>query len=434
MEKARYEVGRTRRQYDLVDPANRLVAGELEARWNQAMEHVAELERQCVQWDNQTPGLTGEERTGLLDMGHDLPALWHHPTASDTLKKRVLRTVVEEIVIRDDEARRNHLLVMHWKGGVHTELQVPRAPAGRKTRDCEAPVLNLIEELSKVCSDQAIAAILNRLGYQTGGGLTWRIHSVYSARYYHRLKNHRKDGRDFPAREHDRRASVNMAVGRFFNCEFFDSEDVLGEKGNGVERLVLGGVGEVAFQCQVAEVGGDGRGDRSLRSLFETLQTEAGEAGHPMDVGLFGGVGKTGQSHGTAQGIDNAGDFSVGFGQRSGRLRRKGRDYGANLDGLTAKRAVIGLPGTAPGRQALPVIGGCPREGENRMGRDAHTDWTRAEECAAGCRTQPAGRRRSPRNCQSKRWLERPRASKKALVAWAERLPRALVQSSAHWT
>jgi hypothetical protein len=80
------------------------------------------------------------------------------------------------------------------------------------------------------------------------------------------------------------------------------------------------------------------------------------------------------------------------------------------------------------------VIGGCPREGENRMGRDAHTDWTRAEECAAGCRTQPAGRRRSPRNCQSKRWLERPRASKKALVAWAERLPRALVQSSAHWT
>jgi hypothetical protein len=194
LEKARYEVGRTRRQYDLVDPANRLVAGELEARWNQAMEHVAELERQCVQWDNQTPELTGEERTGLLDMGHDLPALWHHPTASDTLKKRVLRTVVEEIVIRDDEARCNHLLVMHWKGGVHTELQVPRALTGKKTRDCEAPVLNLIEELSKVCSDQAIAAILNRLGYQTGGGLTWRIHSVYSARYYHRLKNHRNTG------------------------------------------------------------------------------------------------------------------------------------------------------------------------------------------------------------------------------------------------
>jgi hypothetical protein len=47
------------------------------------------------------------------------------------------------------------------------------------------------------------------------------------------------------------------------------------------------------------------------------------------------------------------------------------------------------------------VIGGGPLEGENRMGRDAHTDWTRAEECAVGCHTQPAGRRRSPRNCQS---------------------------------
>lgn len=194
LEKARYEVDRTRRQYDMVDPANRLVAGELETRWNRAMEYVTELERQIARQDDQTPQLTEEERWRLLDLGRDLRGLWDDPKASDVLKKRVLRTVVEEIVIRDDEARLNHTLAIHWKGGVHTELTVARAQTGRKANDCEKTVLSLIEELSKVCSDQATAAILNRLGYKTGGGMAWRVHSVHTARSYHRLTNHRQTG------------------------------------------------------------------------------------------------------------------------------------------------------------------------------------------------------------------------------------------------
>jgi len=51
----------------------------------------------------------------------------------------------------------------------------------------------MIEELSKVCSDQSIAATLNRLGFKTGGGKTWRLHSVHNARYHHRLKNYRPE-------------------------------------------------------------------------------------------------------------------------------------------------------------------------------------------------------------------------------------------------
>jgi hypothetical protein len=194
LEKARYEVDRSRRQYDMVDPANRLVAGELESRWNTAMQHVAELELQCSQWDDQRPELSKEEQAQLLELGRDLPTLWNHPSASSQLKKRILRTVLEEVVIGDDDQRLNHLLVLHWKGGVHSELQVPRNTTGKKAKDSEKSALELIEELSKVCSDQSIAAILNRLGYQTGGGKTWRFHSVQSARSYHRLTNHRNTG------------------------------------------------------------------------------------------------------------------------------------------------------------------------------------------------------------------------------------------------
>ena len=191
MEKACFEVDRARRQYELVDPANRLVASELESRWNCEMEKQAELQRQLNATTNQRQSLTEREQQRLLELGHDLKQLWEHDSATAALKKRVLRTVLEEIVIRDDTERKNHMLVLHWKGGVHTELSVVRNKPGKRTTNTSPTALELIEELSKVCSDQAIAATLNRLGYKTGAGKTWRVHSVYNARYHHKLKNYR---------------------------------------------------------------------------------------------------------------------------------------------------------------------------------------------------------------------------------------------------
>lgn len=212
LEKARYEADRLRRQYDLVDPANRLVAGELEARWNAALERVSDLEEQGLRWEEHRTVLGDRERARLLDLGRDLRSLWDAPAASLELKKRVLRTVVEEIVISDDDRRRNHLLVLHWKGGAHTRLHVPRNTKGKKVGDTGKTALELIEELSKVCGDQAIAATLNRLGFRTGGGKTWRTHSVHTARSYHRLTNHRLSGRWLTVEQAARESAVSETV------------------------------------------------------------------------------------------------------------------------------------------------------------------------------------------------------------------------------
>lgn len=192
LEKARYEVDRHRRQYDQVDPANRLVAGELESRWNASLERVAEIEHQLTTLPQQQE-LSESQRRSLLALGADLRVVWEHESAGPELKKQILRTVLEEIMIGDDTDRTNHQLVLHWKGGVHTELSVKRNKPGKKYSETSVTALELIEELSKVTSDQAIAATLNRLGYKTGGGKTWRLHSVHNARYNHRLTNHRKE-------------------------------------------------------------------------------------------------------------------------------------------------------------------------------------------------------------------------------------------------
>jgi len=190
LEQARFKVDRARRQYDLVDPANRLVASELEARWNSAMEHVSTIERQLRNHTQERIDLSDEQQVRLLELGRDLQSLWNASSATDDLKKRILRSVLVEIVIGDDQQRENHQLVLHWKGGTHTELSVPRNKRGKKFSVTSKTALELIEELSKVCSDQTIASTLNRLGIKTGAGKTWRVHSVHCARHNNRLTNH----------------------------------------------------------------------------------------------------------------------------------------------------------------------------------------------------------------------------------------------------
>ena len=125
LEKARYEADRARRQFDAVEPENRLVAMELEARWNEALRHVAELESRLVEV-GAPRGVSVEEQRRLLELGADLQSLWNHPEASIVLKKRILRTVLEEVVLDVLDEPRELLLRLHWVGGVHTELRVPR--------------------------------------------------------------------------------------------------------------------------------------------------------------------------------------------------------------------------------------------------------------------------------------------------------------------
>ncbi len=212
LEKARYEARRAQRQYDAVDPDNRLVAGELELRWNDALSTVSRIEEELALLDTSCSDLTPEQKQRLLQLGNDLPELWQHPSASNELKKRILRTALHEVVVDNDEDQRRHVLQLHWQGGVHTELRVRYNGIGQRRVRTEKTALELIRELSKVCSDQTIAATLNRLGYQTGGGKTWRVHSVQQTRSYHRIANYRNSQEWLTIEEASKELEVSHTV------------------------------------------------------------------------------------------------------------------------------------------------------------------------------------------------------------------------------
>jgi DNA invertase Pin-like site-specific DNA recombinase len=179
---AQYEAARARRQYDAVDPDNRLVAGELERRWNEKLVHLRDLEAQLesINQTNQVPTLSAEDRARLMVLGNDLARAWNSPGASIETRKKIIRLSVKEIIV--DVGDNSLALTIHWQGGDHTALTVRKNKVGRTRWAVEADVVDLVRVLARQLPDLAIAAILNRSGKLTGRGATWNRSNVCGLR------------------------------------------------------------------------------------------------------------------------------------------------------------------------------------------------------------------------------------------------------------
>jgi excisionase family DNA binding protein len=184
LEQARFEAARAQRQFDAVDPDNRLVAAELERRWNERLAEVARQAAEIEALDARIrPALTPPQRQALLALGTDLPRAWNHPAASNETRKRILRTAIKEIVARVAEAR--IALVIHWQGDDHTELSVVKNRTGQHRWTADVEVRTLITQLARQLNDGGIASLLNRLGHRTGRNQTWTESRVRSFRCTH---------------------------------------------------------------------------------------------------------------------------------------------------------------------------------------------------------------------------------------------------------
>lgn len=198
LEAAQYQATLARRQYNAVDPDNRLVASELERRWNEHLVAVQQAEAQLADLaEIRNNQLSPDEREHLVELGRDLPAAWNHPAASTEIKKRILRTVIREIVVRVED-NRCHLLI-HWFGGDHTAVEAATKRRGywRVTREVasEEEAGALITSLARMMPDANIAGILNRLDKRTISGLTWTSSRVQTFRYNNSVAQYREGER-----------------------------------------------------------------------------------------------------------------------------------------------------------------------------------------------------------------------------------------------
>ena len=197
LEAARYAADRAFRQYDAADPENRLVAAELELRWNRALIHVGAIESKIVAHDAVTPRPPPVLATDVTALATDLRAVWSAPTTDARLKKRIVRTVIQEVVADLDDEASEIVLLIHWIGGVHTELRLPKRRRGQRN-STSADIIAAIRQLVLIASDDLIAGILNRNGLVTGHGNRWTRERVTAHRSHHKIPVFRPapDGND----------------------------------------------------------------------------------------------------------------------------------------------------------------------------------------------------------------------------------------------
>jgi hypothetical protein len=186
-EAARYAAQRAQKQYDLADPENRLVADELERRWNESLQHVQEMEQRIDQHNRQLASAIKPTREDFESLASDLETVWNSATTDARLKKRIVRTLIYEVLAELDRDQGALHLVIHWKGGIHTELRLRHRRRGQNGAQTSKDVVEAVRVLARVCSDELIAGVLTRSGLQTGRGNRWTKERVTSLRTYNEI-------------------------------------------------------------------------------------------------------------------------------------------------------------------------------------------------------------------------------------------------------
>jgi DNA invertase Pin-like site-specific DNA recombinase len=179
LQQAQYDASLAERRYAACDPDNRLIAAQLETAWETALERVERCRERLDRM--QTPG-AGDVRPDFTGLADDLSAAWKALRTTMRTRQRLVRALITEIVVDIDAAAGEIVLVIHWKGGQHSELRVRKPRTGE--HGCSTPdqALAVMRSMAGRWSDQDIAASLNRMGMPTGQGKTWTAHRVGSVR------------------------------------------------------------------------------------------------------------------------------------------------------------------------------------------------------------------------------------------------------------
>lgn len=181
IERAEYEATRAERQYNAVEPENRLVARTLEERWNAALARVEELKSQARSRHEQIRPLSEHERARAKRLAQDLEAVWHAVTTTNQDRKQLLRAAIDEVQLRTEAD--HYAVKIVWKGGAVTEREVRRRKRGDLPLTATPKdTVELVRTLAAEFDDAQIACVLSKQGRRTGEGNPFTAQKVAQLR------------------------------------------------------------------------------------------------------------------------------------------------------------------------------------------------------------------------------------------------------------
>ncbi len=184
LERARYEVERARRQYEAVEPENRLVARNLETQWEEKLRAVEQIERDYESWRRREQlTVTADDRKQILALAQDLPAIWSAPTTTAAERKQLLRLLIDSVLLDNRRQVGQTWLQINWRTGATTEHWARRSVRSYADYADGEQIEERVRTLhADGMMDAAIVTALNTEGFRTSHGQRFRGPVVYVLR------------------------------------------------------------------------------------------------------------------------------------------------------------------------------------------------------------------------------------------------------------
>lgn len=188
LERAEYEAALAERRYQEVDPSQRLVAGTLERRWNDALLQLEDLKKQAADFLRQEARVaTPEQKAQVLALARDLPRVWHAPTTQAKDRKRMLRLLIKDITVEKPLRPKQLLVHIRWQGGACTDICVQLPPNIADRVRYPVAVVERVRHLAQSLPDGDIAGRLNQEGQVSALGKPFTGSMVHWIRFRYQI-------------------------------------------------------------------------------------------------------------------------------------------------------------------------------------------------------------------------------------------------------
>ena len=172
------------------DPSNRLVAGTLEKRWNDAMQRLLDLEAELANFERQIMrSVTAEQKQQILRLGTDFPRLWKASTTTSCDRKRMLRLLIRDLTVVKAPEPKLLQLQIRWQGGATETIEVHQRPNRAEVVRYPDEFIAKIRALAESYYDHEIVARLNSDGLTSSTGKPFTGNMIRWIRYKHRIPN-----------------------------------------------------------------------------------------------------------------------------------------------------------------------------------------------------------------------------------------------------
>ena len=213
LERTLYEANRAERQYQQVEPENRLVARSLEARWNEKLSELAQLQQQYEEYvARRSWSPTEQDKMEILGLAQELPRIWSESSTTSKDRKRILRLLIEDVTIFAEPRNPDTRLGLRWRNQYCEELQVSK-PLPRHMAIKHSPqTAELVRMLAETMTDKQIANHLNESGARTPGGRQFTVDSIQWIRHTYRIPGYASRRRGLTVKEVAERLEVDPGV------------------------------------------------------------------------------------------------------------------------------------------------------------------------------------------------------------------------------